>query len=459
MISELNIIRLILYNIKYRQKVIANLNKKMFHSQRCAEIFELVVDYNNQYNRYPVDNIKILLMNNNLKQPVEIVKEKIAIVECNVNDYDNIDLESYLNDTENWIKERKRGILTEEMVAMYNKKNSDFNYISEELKKIEAFTFKENEWLSCYDNEKMIERYLTDEKRVRFKNETLNQLFGGGLKLKTLSVIMAGTHVGKTRFMHSMACDIIRHNKSSVVLYISLEIERFDLSEFFDSNIFNKSVKEIEDLVRNDKNEYKEFKEDFENKNGELILIEWTPSSASPNRIRNLLDEMILKNKKPIAVFLDYIGILKPNEKFNNSFEKGDEASLEIRSIAQDYDIPFVSAVQPRREGFDKNLSGHGAEVTDVGGSKAIPDNCDFFANIVQTDQMKQINRQILYIKKNRHYPNFKPILLQTYDLIYKVDVVGLYSKDENINPEEEVREMTGQNKEIAGEVDFDSIY
>lgn len=465
MISELNLIRLLIYNDKFRDKVISHIETNMFDSQRCGEIFDLFISYHKEYSKYPNENIQVLIMNNDLKQPSEVVKEKLNIVRCDESLYNTEDIESYLHDTEIWWKERNFFLLTSDMVTKCNeKKSKEIRTISEDLEKIEAFSFSDNDWLTCYNDDFMIERYTTDERRIAFKSSAINEMLGGGTKSKSLNIIMGGTHVGKTRLMHSFACDHIRANKDNISLYISLEINDVDIIEFFDTNILDMPHEEIKRKVRENSDWYKQERAKFKEKNGELVVVEWSTDRARPALIRSLLNEMITKNKKPTAIFVDYVGILKPNGKYNNLYEKGAESSIELRAIAQDYEIPIWSAVQPRREGTQKSASGgKGAEITDVSGSIAIVENCDFFLNIIQTDEMRLQNQQLLHILKNRHYPNVhSTYLAELSENIYKAEVVGKQSlKNQTETTQEVIKESSDCNihNDNVGEVDFDNMF
>ena len=465
MISEMNLIRLLIHNDKFREKVLADIDGSMFESQRCREVYDLLVSYHKEYGKYPKENIQVLVMNNNLQQPSEIIKDKLNIVNCEPSNYETEDIDSYLKDTEIWWKTRSFGLLTENVVSMFNeKKSKDLKMISEDLEKIEAFSFSDNDWLTCYDDDFMIERYTTDERRIAFKSSAINEMLGGGTKSKSLNIIMGGTHVGKTRLMHSFACDHIRASKDNIALYISLEINDVDIVEFFDTNILDMPHEEIKKRVRKDSNWYRKKKNEFREQNGEMIVVEWSTDRARPALIRSLLNEMIAKNKKPTAIFVDYVGILKPNGKYNNLYEKGAESSTELRAISQDYEIPIWSAVQPRREGAQKSASGgKGAEITDVSGSIAIVENCDFFMNIIQPDDMREQNRQLLHILKNRHYPNVhSTYLAELSKNIYKAEVVGRHNLK---NDAEAVQNLSKESIDLVkeednvGEVDFDNMF
>ena len=57
-ISEINIIRFLLYNPSYRSTVFSSINKEMFKDQNCSEIYETIKVYYERYNKFPTSNIE-----------------------------------------------------------------------------------------------------------------------------------------------------------------------------------------------------------------------------------------------------------------------------------------------------------------------------------------------------------------------------------------------------------------
>jgi len=432
LISETNILRLLLNNKKYRTSVMNHISPDMFSDQHVGEIYNAMINYQIAYGSIPVDNIEVVIMNNPWKQEADLIKHKIDLVKCEKDKFSFADIDPFLAETEHWWKDRQMGLVLQDGVSMYKGKSvTDYSKLSNNLKDIDAFTFAQNDWLNVSDNEYLMARYLDEQARVPFYNKAMNDVLGGkGMKKKSLNIIMGGTHMGKTRLMHSLAVDLTRRSKDNNVLYVTLEIDRDEIAFFVDSNIIGMKQEAITDMIRSNPQRYLKLKQDYFNKSGQFIVKEYSTDKARPALIYNLIEDMASKGVKPTTVFVDYVGILTPNAKTNNMYEKGGQSSKELRSISQEFEIPFWSAVQPRREGTKKSVAGgNGAEITDIGESMAIADNCDLFLNIIQTPEMFEQKKQLYYFLKNRHSGKINVNLIGEISDLYKVDIVGLSDK------------------------------
>jgi replicative DNA helicase len=443
MISEVNIIRLLLHSDAYKQLVFGNLKAAYFNNDHCKEIFDLIDGYYKKFARIPTDNIEVLIFNNPWKQEADLIKEKINIVKCEEQSYSSEDIECHIKDTEVWIKKERFRIFGQESVKNYvsANKNIDFNTLNKSLQDIMAFTFDDDPWIDMSDHKYMIDTFSKEDKEmfIQFDNKFLNEMLGGGLKKKNLILIMAGTNVGKTRLMHSLACSLAKRSKKNTILYITIEDPKNDLALYTDSNYLNLTTDAVTELIRRDADEYMRKKDDVNEKYAKFIIKEYSTDIARPSVFRALLDELITRELKPAAVFVDYLNNLRPDGNTNNMYEKLGLASNQLRSISQEYEIPFISAAQPKREGMQKNKAGgKGADLTDIGESMALSNNCDLLLNIIETDEMFEQGRQMYYVLKSRGYKDAKGccLMAEVVKDMYKVEITGVHhtrgQKEEN---------------------------
>lgn len=457
MIDEINIIRLVLYNKEYRNTTFEHIAHYLFHDTHCAEIYELLMKYQMKFNTFPENNVEIIIRDNPWKQSAENIQKKLEIVKVNdVSEYTKVDLEPIYQQTEEWIKTRLFGYMLSQGVEMYqNKIPINHKKIQELLNKAQNFSFKETKWIDVYDDEYMINLLMQETPRLKFEWEYFNKVLNGGIKKKSLNIIQGGTHMGKSRLMFSMATNIRKASKNNNVLYITLEIMKEDFALFSDMHLLQMKEDEIREIVHRDPKKYKEIRMSMKENYGKLFIVEMSGNSCTPNTIRNLVDEFQSKGIMLSAVFVDYIGIIRPQKRYDGLYEKGFENSIDIRAISQDYEIPFFSATQPDREGNRKNLKGTGADMMNVAESKAIPDTADLYMNIIQTIEMYKNNQQVLFILKNRHSGRvYEKLILDVKKGFYLVDIVGL--EEETKELEEEKKDSKDEDSTDFGFKDWD---
>ena len=449
MISEKNIINLFLHNQQYRSKLVGCLSKDMFDDVNCGEVFELIMNYYNEYSKFPQDNIEILIMNNPWNQPVEIIKEKVNIVQHIGTNYKTEEIEVFLDQTETWFKTQKFGLIMKNNLNNYiNKKNVDYNDMKNKLKDIEAFTFKKEQWLDVFDINSIIEDINEVENRIEFSNEVLNVATGGGVPTKSINIILGGTHTGKTRALVSLATDIAKKNRDGAVLYLTLEINDKDTRINLFANLLNKSHDKIKEEVNNNRKEFTNYVKKIAEDYGNLYVNEFRADTCTPALVRAYLEKEILRGNNIKAVFIDYLQLMMPNAQFNGPWEKGNYLTKEVRSISQDFEIPIFTAAQPTRDGAKKAQNGGIPDLYDVGESRGISENADFLMCIIETDEMINQKIQRFKVLKNRSKNSKTLSILANYESdIYRINFNGLSDNSVFDNDQDDINNSIVKNK------------
>lgn len=454
MISEVNVIKLLLYNTEYRKKAFSRLNENVFHDKNCEKIFSLLKNYNQKYDKF-VDDVKILIMNNVYGDEKSTIDQMLTIVNRdNEIHYESIDLEDYLKGTEELYKHRMMVVVGKYTVdVIKGRGNITTNHIKELIKHIEGFSFDDSVVFDAYNDEFMINHYTTMVSRTSFYNTHINKVLGGGLLNKSLNIVLGGTHTGKTRLMISLACDYLRAHKNNKALYITLEIPWEQVSTFFDMNFLNLSEREIREMVSSKRGEYIKRRALLKKNYGRLYVKEYEASSITPATIRNLIDEMVKRDEKPGMIFVDYAQLLLPsNGKGLTMFERGDEISKELRSISQKFEIPIWTGAQPKLDADRKNKQGvEGADAYGISGSKGVGENSDMVMNIIQTNNMKNEFKQLLTLPKNRHSGDTYSVLICDIDKDrYKTDIIGTTDSLTQVQEEKDPNDVDHHSNDFS---------
>jgi len=242
--------------------------------------------------------------------------------------------------------------------------------------------------------------YHKIEKRIPFDLEYFNKITSGGIPRKTLSIILAGTGVGKSLAMcHFAASNLLQGYN---VLYITLEMSEERIAERIDANLMNVTM---DDLKLLSKDMYEKRMKSIKSKTtGKLIVKEYPTASAHTGHFRALLNDLAMKrNFKPDIIFIDYLNIcasarIKAGSNVN-SYTYVKTIAEEVRGLAVEFDVAIFSATQVNRSGFTNSDPG----LEDTSESFGLPATADLMFALISTEEMEQLNQIMVKQLKNRY--------------------------------------------------------
>lgn len=242
--------------------------------------------------------------------------------------------------------------------------------------------------------------YHKIEKRIPFDLHYFNKITSGGIPRKTLSIILAGTGVGKSLAMcHFAAANLLQGYN---VLYITLEMAEERIAERIDANLMNVTM---DDLKMLSKDMYeKRMKNIMSKTKGKLIIKEYPTASAHTGHFRALLNDLAIKrNFKPDVVFIDYLNIcasarIKAGAAVN-SYTYVKTIAEEIRGLAVESEVAIFSATQVNRSGFTNSDPG----LEDTSESFGLPATADLMFALISTEEMEQLGQIMVKQLKNRY--------------------------------------------------------
>lgn len=250
------------------------------------------------------------------------------------------------------------------------------------------------------DAEKRYESYHEVEDRIPFDLQYMNDITRGGLPKKTINVIMGGTGGGKTLFMcHMAAANLL---KGYNVLYITLEMSEKSISERIDANLLDIDLDELIDVSR--ETYIKKIDKVKSKTTGRLKIKEYPTAGASAANFRHLLNELRLKqNFVPDIIYVDYLNICCSSRiklgNTVNSYTFVKTIAEELRGLAQEFNVPLVTATQVNRTGFKSS----DPDLADTSESFGLPATSDFFVVLTSTDELNELNQIMVKQLKNRY--------------------------------------------------------
>lgn len=143
-----------------------------------------------------------------------------------------------LESSEKWCQDREMYLSIVKSIAIYDGSEKKIlpTAIPDLMRNALSVSFKTNIGTDWFDDaSKRFDNYEVPENKIPFGLETLNDVTLGGVTRKTLSLILAGVHVGKTLTLVHLASDYARLGYN--VLYISMEMGEMEIMHRIDANM------------------------------------------------------------------------------------------------------------------------------------------------------------------------------------------------------------------------------
>ena len=271
----------------------------------------------------------------------------------------------------------------------------------------------------------------SEENRQPFGLPILNRVTKGGVKTKTLNVVLAPINGGKSIHLIQQASEWLERGKN--VLYVSMEMDEQTCRERVDVNIMDMTFDNVQAL---EKQQYLNRVSELKKKtSGKLMFKEFPAGTAHVGHFRHLLQELrIKKNFVPDMICIDYLTICAsaklPASAKGNTNTYFTSVAEEMRAFAQEQGIPVWTAVQ-----FDRATQGASdAGMGNIGLALGIATTADFMFAILIPDELARMGQVIGKIIKNR-YSSYKGKFMLGLNAdkqkFYEIDQAAAMSEEE----------------------------
>ena len=388
-------------NENYARKVIPFIKSDYFDVREEKIVFEEIHKFIDKYNKIPTKT-SLSIEVENRKDLTETDHKKIVELIESLSAYD-VDFDWLVDTTEKFCKDKAIYNAIVDGIKIIDGKDDKRNpdAIPEILTEALGVSFDNSvghDYLGDSDNR--FDFYHKIEEKIPFDLEFFNKVTKGGLPPKTLNIALAGTGVGKSLFMCHVASNCLSQGKS--VLYITLEMAEERIAERIDANLMNISMEDLHDLPK------KMFQDKIsritKKTSGKLIVKEYPTASAHSGHFRGLIKELAIKKSfKPDIVFVDYLNICA-SSRFKgannvNSYMYVKAIAEELRGLAVETNVPFMSATQTTRTGFVSSDIG----LEDTSESFGLPATADFMFALISTEELEDLNQICIKQLKNRY--------------------------------------------------------
>ena len=398
---ETTAIRNLIHNEEYCRKVLPFIKSEYFTDRVERLLFSEISKFVNKYNNLPTKESLSIEINTN-KSINEDEYKKITSLLSTLNP-EPINLDWLVETTETFCKDRAihNAILGGIQILDGKDTKHTPEYLPELLSEALSVSFDQkigHDYL--LESKERYDFYKRKEERLELDLDFFNKITRGGIPSKTLNICLAGTGVGKTMFMTSIASSVLLQGKN--VLYITLEMAEERIAERIDANLLNVGMSDLEELPYQ---MYETKINKLQSKTtGTLIVKEYPTASAHVGHFKNLLSELALKKSfKPDIVFIDYLNICA-SSRFRagagvNSYTYIKAIAEELRGLAVEHDIPVFSATQTTRGGFVSSDVG----LEDTSESFGLPATADFMFALISSEELEQKNQILVKQLKNRY--------------------------------------------------------
>jgi len=223
----------------------------------------------------------------------------------------------------------------------------------------------------------------------------LDKLLYGGFNRGELQIFAGGSGSGKSLFMQNLAVNWVQAGLSGV--YITLELSEGLCSYRIDSMMTNTATKDIFKDI-----DTVEMKVKMLAKKAGKLRVKYMPAQSTVNDIRAYLKELEIQTKvKTDFLCIDYLDLLMPvsaKVSPNDLFVKDKYVSEELRNLAKELNVLFVTASQLNRAAVEEIEFDH----SHISGGISKINTADNVFGIFTSRAMRERGRYQLQLMKTR---------------------------------------------------------
>lgn len=387
-------------NDEYARTVLPHLKDEYFSTQEEKAFFKIYARFFQKHNRIPSKQAMLIEIEG-LKSAADLYTSMVAMVSRSVEFEESL---IYLVEkTEEYCKEKAIFNALKESVLIVDGQSKDKNKDSIPSILQAALSVCFNTSVGHDYLEDFAERYdyyHNTEARIPVNIPIFDKITKNGFPRKTLNVFLAPPHGYKSAVMSNLAAGALMNGYN--VLYISLEMAAEEIGRRFDVNLMGVNFDDL-DIITKDTYTSK-FEKISSSTQGRLVIKEYPTGTAHAGHFRALLSELKTKqNFVPDMIVVDYMSIaaseIYKNGSAHNSYTIVGSIGKELRALAIETNSALITAVQTTRAGAGNS----DVDISHTSESFGIPAIADFFAAIINTDELKALKQLMFKQLKNRY--------------------------------------------------------
>lgn len=394
---EETILSSLIHSPSYAKKALTLLRSEYFKSRKDEELFKLTKEFVDTYDKPP--NYDVLAVKVNEASFDEDLFEEAKDLLNIIRKPAEVDEQWLLDETEKFCQEKAIYNAIVDSVKLLEKADGSKAKIPTLLQDALAISFVRSighEYIA--DAPRRYEEIHSEVNRISLDIEIMNEVTGGGIPKKSLTVFMAETGGGKSLGLGHIAANCISQGQN--VLYITLELSEYFIGDRIDANLMDVPLDELHGMGNS--TYLRRMRKLAEKTSGRLIIKEYPPATAHAGHFDALIQD--LKAKKdfiPDVVIVDYIN-LSLSQRYaganHNSYTIIKGAAEELRGLAVKHNVAAFTATQVNRTGY----SNSDVDLGDTSESMGLPFTVDLFLAIITNEQLEAQGVILMKQLKNR---------------------------------------------------------
>ena len=274
--------------------------------------------------------------------------------------------------------------------------NPDYGKMQDKIKSIVNIQSISDLGLSYFDIDERFQKIQSlSVDRVPTGIPIVDTTLKGGLAAKELVAFAAPSGVGKSFLLVIAGAHMLKHNKN--VLHYTMEMSEEITSLRYDSALLHATETEILSDIEATKARITGKQKNIKSN---LIIKEFPTKGASVSTLRAHIQKMReQQNFLPDVIIVDYGDILKSTRRYNSRYDEQGAIFQELRGLAQEMEVPILTATQTNRGSVDKEVIGQ----EDLGDSYDKARIMDALFTIVQRKDEKEDGLFRIYSAKVRN--------------------------------------------------------
>lgn len=204
---------------------------------------------------------------------------------------------------------------------------------------------------------------------------------------------MVHHNTGKSHVLVHLGAQALKQGKN--VLYYSYELNERAIGVRFDSHLLE--INSTDCYEQREK--IKKFYEGNVENIGRLKVKYYPTGSATVNTIRSHVEKLGIQEKfRPDLILIDYAGIMRSTEKYELLRLELKKVYEELRSLANELDVPIWTASQSNKEGADKDV----VDLTNMAEAYGQAHVADFILGLSRKSVDKSTGYGNIFVAKNR---------------------------------------------------------
>jgi hypothetical protein len=403
---EERIVQALIVDHKWAEQMVEVLDFDYFNLEYLKETTSLLFDYYEKYHAFP--SFKLLgtivkdMDNDLLKEQiiaylVKIKKEPL-----------NGDLD-YIKETSlDFCKKRSLALALENTLSLIE--NKKYEQILPVVQKAILVGSDKDVGHLFVDH---FEKRMAEVKRnpVPTPWKEINTVMNGGLSGGELGILMGGTGAGKSHGLVDMGEHAVMNGFN--VAHYTLELGDLYVGKRYDARVSGVAFDNLLDNKERVESAIKEIK-------GQLIIKSYPAKTVTTLAIKNHVNQLILRDKKPDLIIVDYGDLMKSTKHYEQKRLEEEAAYEDLRALAQELDLPVWTATQANREGLDVDVLTL-KHVAECYGKAMIS---DLFLTMTRKKENSFVTFGNFFVAKNRLGPDGIKLPIAVTTALSKIEVL-----------------------------------